>query len=392
MMFATLSFFLFVAFTKRKSLNSLALFAFSLDLVSYMRIEAILLVPLFVLLFFTFSEKGVWDTLRERIKMFVKAMINNTKALTLLLVFVLLLLPQVYYITSEAQNPSYGQGATQSVVSLENFKNNMRTNVQFLFGKLNGIDFYPTVFHYVIIPLAILGVLFLVFDWRKKNRFGTLILLLLWFLTYFLFYTAFYAGSATYGVDSRFMLQLLPSSCLLAAFAIIGAGDLSRWIFARRAKKKNTLRARAAYAIPVAILFLVLVAYPFVTLIPVVTIAPSAMPQQSVILRAINTFYSNYSAVPQNCLVFSFTNDIWEEVNRSSAQIGYISGGNSTVQQLIMQYKCLVFDYGYWCVVPPYHSSTCSNIQNNYELQNLTYPGEPPGGYNVTFYRILNYS
>lgn len=450
MMFATLTFFLFVAFTKRKSLGSLALFAFSLDLVSYMRVEAILLVPIFCVLMLAFSENGVWETLCERISTIRKEIESDTRALLLLLAFVLLLLPQIYYIALEAQNPSYGQGVTQSVVSFANFRNNTSPNVNFLLGQMNGVSYYPMAFHYTIVPLAMLGVLFLVLDRKRKNGFGIILLLGLWFIAYFLFYTAFYAGAATFGVDSRFMLQLLPASCLLAAFGVLGIGEGGRrnmlgtllllviWVLAyfiilflfppyagattfsidslfnnqllpafcflaalviltigdglRWLFRGNSARREIAYASVLAIATLALLVYPFIALVPIVTLAPSEMPQQTVILKAANTFYENYTQVPSNCLVFSFTNDVWEEFNRSSIQIGFLNGANSTIKQLILQYKCLALDYGYWCVVPPYHSTLCSYIATHDKLQNFTSPGVPPGGYSVTFYRILNYS
>jgi hypothetical protein len=260
---------------------------------------------------------------------------------------------------------------------------------------MNGTNFYPMVFHYVITPLALVGVLFLIFDRRIKNRFAKLLLPTLWFATYFVFYTSFYAGSATYGVDSRFMLQLLPSLCLLATFAIIGIGDSARYIALRFSKgaAKNAddgHRGRIVFAAAVAISALVLLVYPFVTLAPIVTIPQSNMPQQSVILKSIDTFYGNYSVVPKDCLVFSFTPDIWAEVNRSSAQIGYISGANATLKQSFAAYSCKVFDYGYWCVVPPNHNATCAQIVNSHNLTNLGPTSAPLGGYNVAFYRIGN--
>jgi hypothetical protein len=222
-----------------------------------------------------------------------------------------------------------------------------------------------------------------------RNRFGIIFLLSLWFLSYFIFYTAFYAGSATYGVDSRFMLQLLPAACMLAAFAILRIGDYASLLVARH--EESHMR-KIAFESAIVISSLAFLAYPFTFLIPAVAIAPNSMPQQSVILKAMNTFYSEYNAVPQNCLVFSFTPDIWFEVNRSSAQINYLTGANSTLKSSIKHYSCVVFDYGYWCVVPPYHGSTCRNVVDSFVLENLTSPAPQLGGDEVAFYRILNYT
>ncbi len=438
MMFATFTFLCFVIFTKRKTLGSLALFAFSLDLVSYFRIEAILLVVIFAVLFVTFGEKGVLSSLREKFKSVMHTLEQNTNALILLLIFVLLLLPELYYIAVQAQSPQYGQAANQSVVSIANFKANVGTNVNFIFGQLGGVNFYPTEFHLTITPLAIIGIALLLFDRRYKNRFSLLLLLLLWFFAYFLFYTFFYAGSATYGVDSRFMLQILPSLSLLAAFALVEAWDavrlqnlslaciiavglaaifgaesiifsnteletigavavaafvLSYLICMALAKigRRDNKALTAFSAVAVAALSFWLLGYPFLGLIPSITLAPQLMPQQSVILKAINFFYANYSAVPQNCVVFSNTPDIWEEVNRSSAQISYLESANATLTQNFSQYKCIVFDYGYWCVVPPFHDGLCKYLGSRYQYKNLT-PTSQLGGSSVGFFQVLNYT
>jgi hypothetical protein len=391
MMFAELSFFLFLVFVKRKSIYSLAAFAFSVDLLSYMRIEAMLLVGVFTVLFITFGDGGIITTIRERIAELRKSIESNTAVLSVLLIFIILLVPQIYYITVEAQNPSYGQSSNESVLSLANFNKNINTNLSFVFGQINGVNVYPTAFHYTITPLAILGGVLLAFDKKIRNRFGMLLLLSFWFLSYFIFYTAFYAGSALYGVDSRFMLQLLPAACMLAAFAILRISDFASWLVLRYNTKKVQI-GKGVFISAMTISSLALLVYPFTLLIPAVAIAPSSMPQQSVILKAINTFYSEYNAVPQNCLVFSFTPDIWFEVNRSSAQIDYLTGANSTLKNSIKQYSCAVLDYGYWCVVPPYHESVCKNAVENFRLENLTSPAPQLGGDKVAFYRILNYT
>ncbi len=390
MMLAILTFFLFVVFTKRKSIGSLGAFTFALALTTYMRIEAMLLVIVFAVLLLTFEEKEIIPTLKERVRQLIFALQNNTALLILLLVFILAILPEVYYVAGEAQNPSYGQGTGVAVLSLSNFQMNIGTNLLFIFGQKNGISYYPEAFHYTIMPLAILGGVLLGLNKKLRNRFGILLLLLLWFFAYFMFYTAFYAGSAGYGVDSRFMLQLLPAVCLLAGFAIIGISDAAQSLVARL--RKGNVFGTLAFGSTIALSCTVLLVFPFWLLVPIAAISPSAMPQQSVILNAMNFFYSNYNAVPQNCLVFSHTPDIWAEVNRSSAQISYLSGANSTNKQTISGYKCLVVDYGYWCVVPPYHDTLCKYITGHYQLKPLAVSQPLPNGNSAGFYQILNYT
>ncbi|MCL5239696.1 MAG: glycosyltransferase family 39 protein [Candidatus Marsarchaeota archaeon] len=391
MMLAILTFFFFMVFVRKKGIYTLGAFAFSLSLTAYMRIEAILLVPLFALLLVLFGEQGVKRVLRERLSMIKQVMLDNTKVLLLLLAFILLLLPQVYYVAVQAQQPSYGQPSSQAVVSLSNFMSNIGTNSRFLVGLINGSLYYPAAFHYAIFPLALVGVAVLLLRRKLVNRFGTLLMLGLWFLAYFLFYTAFYAGSVTYGVDSRFMLQILPPLCLLAAYALIGIGDAAAMAMSRFRKNARIREGNgAAFYAVLTVASIVLLVLPFAFLAPTVALPPSEMPQQAVILNAMNTFYNSYNAVPANCLVFSFTPDIWYEVNRSSAQIGYLMASNQTIHDEISSYSCLVLDYGYWCVVPPYHSTTCAYALNHFKLENLT--PVSPNNTGVAFYRILNYS
>ena len=130
-------------------------------------------------------------------------------------------------------------------------------------------------------------------------------------------------------------------------------------------------------------------AYPFVMIAPVITMSPSSMPQQSVILKAVNFFYANYNSVPDNCLVFSFTPDLWYEVNISSAQINLM--GSASISQDLGQNKCVVLDYGYWCVVPPFRDTTCKMLAQEYKTRVIA-SASAGNGYNTTFYQILNYS
>ncbi len=393
MMLTTLCFFLFVVFTRKKSINTLGAFAFSLVLVNYIRLEAILLLPLFALLMLTFGNTGIVETARKRLRLAAETLRENTAALLLLLAFIVLLLPEIYYVAITAQNPSYGQPASEAVISIANFEKNIAANVVFLFGQLNGISSYPTEFHYAIFPLAIVGIAALILRKRIKNRFGILLMLSLWFLTYFIFYTSFYAGSVLFGVDDRFMLQILPALCLLAAFALASIGDAAVVLKTRLFGGAGRTRGNGAVLFAVlAVASAVLLIFPFYALIPVLTLPPSKMPQQNVILPAITSFYENYSAVPNSCLVFSFTPEIWQEVNRSSAQVGFLLGSNQTLRNTTLSYSCLVFDYGYWCLEPQFSTTTCKYITSHYKLENLISPLTQPNATRVAFYKILNYT
>jgi hypothetical protein len=386
MMLAIFSFFFFVVFKKRGSFNTLAMFAFSLALTAYIRIEAILLVGVFALLLAIFGEAGIRREIAKNIAAAGRAIDDNAKAILLLIAFVALLTPELYYISLEAANPNYGQSANQPLLSLSNFEGNVGTNVYFVFGVLSGMnskDSYPLVFSDTILALAIVGTLLFAFDGRSRNRFGVIALLWAWFLAYFVFYTAFYAGAANYGVDSRFMLQLVPPLSLLGALGVFELGYAASALVRGKGRKAKR-RKGVAFCVASAAVVCAALLYPFIALAPVVVISPQDMPQQVVILKASNFFYDNYNAVPKNCLVFSFTPDLWYGVNVSSAQVDYASGGLNGSDA----YSCKVLDYGYWCVVPPYRNTTCEQLMKEYSTAVIAS--------NVTvgtaFYRMLNYS
>jgi MFS family permease len=392
MMLAIFAFFFFVVFAKRRSFNTLAMFAFSLALVAYMRIEAMLLVIVFAALLVAFGDSGMREEIKRNAAEARRVLSENVKVIMLLIAFILLITPELYYISMEASSPDYGQPTGQAVLSLANFDANIKINAEFVLGIFSGMNTvasYPLVFSSTIMVLAVLGTVLFAFDKRYGNRFGILAMLWLWFAAYFVFYTAFYAGAATYGVDSRFMLQLMPPLCLLGALAAFELGSEAQALLQRGSEAATNAGAAAFWVVAAGVIVVALL-YPFAALEPVFTLAPNQMPQQSVILPATTFFYNSYKAVPNDCLVFSFTPDIWYEVNVSSAQIGYANGAGGGIGESIDNYSCKVVDSGYWCVVPPYRNTTCANLAGRYSKQVLA--TEPAGnGYNTSFYKILNY-
>lgn len=377
--FMTLSiftFFFFVLFTKKPNLKTLSIFLSCLSLTVYMRLEATLLIPIFVVLFLFFSDKGMRKTIAARIKLVRFQISNNTWPGIVLVLFMLLILPEIYYIAQQAQNPNYGQSSTQQLFSLQNLRNNSVTNAQYLLGNYDVIQNYPEIFSWPLTILAIMGIVLMIYFGREKNKYGLIALAGIWFSAYFLFYGFFYAGAATFGVDSRFMLQLLPSMVIFATFGVFGlAGCVSRY------------GRRELASIVYSASLLVFIIFPFIYLAPLITLTQHQMPQQHGISTAVNFIYANYTRVPSNCLVFSFTPDIWYELNRSSAQIGLM--GTNTINS--SRFSCFVLDYGYWCNVPPYESSTCKSDLSRY---NLSVIATMPSGLanNVTLYYINNYT
>ncbi len=371
MMLSELSIFFFVVFIKKMNAATLAAFASSLLLVVYSRIEAILMLPLF-LIFYLFVGRGeLVKIAKNRVRIAIEAAGSKLAPLIVALVFVLMLIPQVYYIAMEMAAGNYGQSFTnQSLFSFSNFRSNAAENIIFLFGGFNSVSRYPAAYPGVITVLALGGVIIALLFWKHDKNI--LIISSAWFLTYFLFYGFFYAGGATFGVDARFMLQLMPSIAILAGLLV---GELSGFF------KDKRLKAAVYCALVAAI-----AAYMLISEAGVITIKQNQMPLQGSIAGAVNFLDANYNKVPANCLVFSFTPDVWYEFNRSSVQIGYINNP----QPSFSNYSCFVVDYGYWCQVPPYNQGICKAVMDGYKMQTLAENNTIAG--RVALYKILNYT
>jgi len=412
MALTVLSFLFFMIFIERRNMKTLSMFMPSLILAVYARIEGMLLIPIFIVLLLLFGESSIRETFKKRLHEVIENINSNPKFMVMILVFVLLLVPQIYIVTMSAISQSYGQPQGQPAISVSNFNMNVKSNVEFLIGMfsyapqhkiefqtLNSIGYYPIVFPVLITYTAIIGAALLVLDSSYRNRFGMLLLLGIWFASYFLFYTAFYAGAVTFGVDVRFMLSILPPISVLAAIGItelsevIGYSPLVLKTYIKKTSYMGVAKYRKYSLIVQAVLVIAIVIMPFIHLYNLTTLPPPDMPQQSVILNVITFFYNNYQKVPSNCLVFSLTPDIWYEFGRSSAQINYVYPGND--QRFInfaSKYSCFVLDYGYWCVVPPNHSGICATVLNSYKHKTLAIGTNTSAGPAPAFYELLNYT
>lgn len=88
MMLTVFAFFFFVIFAKKRNRTTLAMFLFSMLLAAYMRIEGILLIPLFLVLLFLYSDQGVRETARKTWRQIIEIINGDTK--TILLAFLAL--------------------------------------------------------------------------------------------------------------------------------------------------------------------------------------------------------------------------------------------------------------------------------------------------------------
>lgn len=419
MTFSIITFFFFTLFMRRKKISTLIMFLSSLLITLYMRTEAILLLGVFFLLLFAFDYEDI-GSIKKRAKDLYNILNTNPKITFIALAFFILMVPQLIYIGIEASTQDYGQPSNQSAISLSYFPKNFVTNLNYLLGTYNSIGYFPAVFPLFSFVFAIIGAILIFFQkWSKRMKFEVFFTLFLWFTAYFIFYALFYAGSALFGVDSRFMLQITPEISLLAGIGIIlislYISNIAGWVSLKlkhrkqanenksysptinpnhnieSAEIKNSKHNIIFYS-SVIILFAIFFAYPFANLFSLITLNVNDMPQQSVIAPAIEFFYSNYQKVPANCLVFSFTPDIWFEVGRASMQIGYLGAENGTIVNIERNFSCYVLDYGYWCLVPPYNNTLCLYDKNLYNTKALAIGSVPYTDKHPAFYLLENYS
>jgi 4-amino-4-deoxy-L-arabinose transferase-like glycosyltransferase len=393
MLFTLISLFFLAVFAERRSNKTFLLAVLSLVMVIYLRIEAILLLPVFFAAYFILGSGSIKENIVQKAGYLKRSLLGDEKFLLIVLALVMLLAPQIYYIHYELQNPNYGQNSSP-LFSLHTMHKNLIENSSFLLGMSN---FYPAIFNGIVTIASLLGIAYAVLQ-RKDNMMRPAVLSLgILFLFYMLFYASFYAGGANYGVDSRFMLELMPEIAIFSALGIEGTYRFISWSasLARRRRRARTRKQQKAGAMHAALYVLIValfLLYPFSTTLGQITQKPQTMPQEYQPYSATEFIYNNYEAVPSNCLVFSFTPEMWYDLGRSSASISYIYAGadNQTIRNYISSYSCFDFDYGYWCSVPG-TSSTCSSIMHKYSLTQLATQTTSEGK-TFAIYRINNYS
>ncbi len=397
MMFTILAFLCYTIYDREKDPKTLALFLSALGIAMYIRIEAALLIPIFAIVYI-FGEPKLH--LMKRLKAILSN--NLDKNALLILAFFILLIPQVYYLLYEFSILDYGSGTlcnstSNHTFSVSNFMCNIVPNTNFFLGNYNGPGYFPAYFAVETTIIAILGFLIFILIKRQEMR-KAILMLTLWIIVFHLFYDFFYAGAVTYGVDVRFMLQIYPAIALFAAAGIDElarlTGHAAKHIAKLILRYKNPYIALTFSTIAFLIVLGIFAVHPFVASTGAITLMPQNMPQEPGPLTATNFIYANYQQVPAKCLVFTFTPDIWYELNRSAAQVGFFDSSDLNFTAFASHYSCYVVDYGYWCVVPPFHSTTCmSETSNNFSESILASTPSAIGEQgNLTFYLLHNYT
>ncbi len=406
MAFATITTLLFLIFLRKTNRKTLLPFAFCLVFTIYLRVQALLLVPLFLLLFLTLSNNTIKETFRTRAKLLFATLFSDSGLIPILAVFLILIVPQLYTMLATAgelkANAAFYLYPNTPTFSASYILPTLSANTSFLLGLLRN---YPIVFLPNITALAIIGTAFLVLQKKRKNRFGLLLLLLGMTLVYFIFFLFYFSGSVLVGVSVRYLLILYPPLSILAAFGLVGLGD---WLVGLLhihgnpgPKGRPGIRNYILYIVLLLLFFVVPFAYAAQILVHP-TYSYFGFPLNNVTskiqgLNPYTTQYaknsydfveSNYELVPKSCLVLSEVPSLWFMLNRSSS---YLPETDIFTNSTFSNYSCYYLDYGFWCGVSPYNTTVCKFYTTNYRLR-LVATEASGGASNFSLYQILNYT
>ncbi|MGC8687235.1 MAG: hypothetical protein ACP5RM_00865 [Candidatus Micrarchaeia archaeon] len=342
-----------LVFMEGKNIISLSNALLSISLLSYMKVVALLYILIFAVIYILLDGNSIADSIKNNLKL-LKSNILNTKILLILLIFIISMVPETIYTVYESVNGVYGVTMIQNTcspsmmpmnytgrITFANFRYNFCGNVLFWFNKYS----YVYIMQPVIFTIfAIIGSAFMI----TQKRFREFLAIGIWFAIFFLLYTSFYAGGVIYGVDWRFMLSLIYQASF---FSGIGAWAVFYYIGKLLKIRKFGKNMKAAIAMILFTVLIIVIFYPLYSLYPLLSINPSSILQAGSARFDENFIYTNISSIPSNCLVFTYVPYLFNINNRSAAQMFYLFN-NTFMENAQHNYSCLVIDYGYWCETP----------------------------------------
>ncbi len=391
MLFSIFAVFSLMVFLHKKTYSSLLFALLSFAIAAYMKVNAFIFLLLLPFFYVLLDERGIKASISYVIKLVRKSLLD-VRLLAILLVFLLVLFPEVFYVVQQNSIPSnYGNtGVTiwtscsnpatplnvTSKINMQNFHANICANLNFWVNEYGKAQ-YPIMQPWIFTLLALIGAIFLILHKRKR----VLLSLSLWFFSFFLMYTAFYAGSVLYGVDWRFMLVVIPVTALLGGYALASFIGL-----VKRFSKKGIFLA-VAIAVSVSI-----IAYPTIALYPQLSINPANIIQAQGARFYENFVYSNASLIPKNCLVFTFDPTLFNINNRAATQFSNLSiiENPAGFSEYMKQYGCLAIDYGYWCAsTTPATKEYCNYALSRFKVKLISSAYLPNISATYSIYEIV---
>lgn len=381
--YTLIAIFAMLLFSRRKNLWTFGFTLFSLSLLTYMKVNAIIYIPLILLMYIILDDKNIRKSILNNIRR-IRKNILNTNVLLILLIALIVITPELIYTNYENSNGNYGAngayvqntcgkiGSTihaSNSFGLQYFNANLCANVEFWFNGLKKSQvIQPAIFTIIGIIGVALAILY------RKYRRGALALGI-WFLTFFFMYTTFYAGGANYGVDWRFMLSMIIPVSIFGGIALSKLLNLFEYVGNRLNKRKLVV------GIGITVI-IVLISYPVYELLPIIGINPSNIQQAGNARFYENLVYNSSNKIPNNCLVFSYDPTLFNINNLTSTQFNNIDNRNANNGN----YTCDVIDIGYWCSTP---NSNCEGILKNTKTEVIANATYPQTGFTYGFYRIV---
>ncbi len=380
--YSLVALFFLLVFVRGKRLWSMSNMLMSFALLSYMRVNALLYLPVFAAIYLLLGGKGVLAEIKDAFGLAAKHLLD-TDVLIALLVFVVALAPSITYAAYEYSYGDFGAvGQMQNTCSknftgvpvtgienLQNFKVNVCSNVNFWFNAYSKQYIMQPV---LFTALALLGAALLLMRRRRRE----VVAMTIWFLAFFVLYTAFYAGSVIYGVDWRFMLSLVAQPSILGGVAVAYVIE-----FIVPAKKEGTARLADYVAMAVAIGVL---AFPIVQLSPMLSISPAQVMQAGDARFYEGFVYNASGSIPSSCLVYTYDPSLFNINGRAAIQLSYLYN-TTQYNRLSSEYGCTVLDYGYWCHTP---KNLCTYVNQSFDMTPIATATYAPSNYEYGFYYL----
>lgn len=374
-------------FIRRKNIWTFGFALFSAVLVAYMKVDAIAYVILIGIMYVLLDGKSIASSVSENLKR-IRRNVLNTKMLIVILIVLVAITPEAAYVVHEHYTGNYGSTGTyvqetcgSAIRSIEAGSNsfginyfgaNVCDNVLFWFDRLRDMQVVqPAIF--TIIGIAGTAVAAVYKRYRRQA-----LALGIWFLVFFIMYTAFYAGGANYGVDWRFMLSMIAQIGMFGGLAL----SMLFGLFTRLGRHFNAERI-AGFAGMAAIL--ALVAYPVAGALPVLHVKPAQIQQAGGARFYEGFIYNNSASIPDGCLVFSYDPTLFNINGLASTQFSNLYS-TKAMEMYRGEYSCLVIDVGYWCGTP---DGNCYTILNSTKTETIASAAYPRTGFTYGLYRII---
>lgn len=320
-----------------------SVFVFSVVSVAFaaqLRPEAPLILLPFVL-FFLFFDKDLLPLLR------------SYKTLFIILVAVLLFLPSAIH-TKNNSNSDWGSDGDK--FSTNYFNENSRAN------SLYFIDNTRLPFAFTL--LALMGLVYGLWQYMRYTS-----ILILWFMSFFLIYAFFYAGSFNYGVDVRFAMSLFIPFAIISG---MGAGLIFEFL-EKVFKLKQTI---------IVALIIIAILISFIQFIPYV----SSVGEESHDARTVHDFAVLEMQNLHGCVVFSHVSSMFLVNGVDSLQTFYVQN-DQKLNEVFNKYNCTVWYEDYWCInSEPHRNGVCKYVGDNFQLEQLS--STTLYGKDYTFYFI----